>query len=78
MCTFKVFNLRQGEGRLWWLTVEATTVRKALLIASKQLGHSVAGAELETVSVNGNYVEKLGDLAIRLSARRVVNDFYVE
>ena len=78
MCTFKVFNLRQGEGRFLWLTVEATTVRKALLKASKQLGHSVDGAELETVSVNGNYLAKLGDLAIRLSARRVVNDFYVE
>ena len=78
MCTFKVFNLRQGEGRLWWLTVEATTVRKALLIARKQLGHSVDGAELETVSGNGNYLAKLGDLAIRVAARRVVNDFYVE
>ena len=74
MATYRVFNLKAGE----WLNVESTTVRKALLKAIEQSGQPVDGAEIKTATVNGNHLATLGDFAIRLSARRVVNGFYVE
>ena len=63
---YKVFNVRQGVGRFLWFTVKATTAPKALQKASKQLGLPVNGAKFETVTIDGEYHAKLGNLATLL------------
>ena len=80
MATYKVFNLREAE----WLTVEATTVRKALLKAIELFGQSSGDfflgkwaednlkIEIGTTT-DGNHLATMGDFALRISNKEYPN-----